>query len=160
MNSRRQKLIETNTKYHMVIHLVIGVFIAIFVHRLFPFSSFSKTLVLSLFGSWLPDIDHFIFFYIYGRNNEYSKIVRAFLRQFRLKEFASFAQNNHKELTGLYSHNLASTFIAALIFFVLALDVHGYKSVTFALAITMHFIYDIVEDLLARAVRHGRRLSR
>jgi hypothetical protein len=107
-----------------------------------------KILSVSLLGSLAPDVDHFVYFYTYGKRTSYAQTALTFLRKFDFKGFINFAKYNHKYNHGLLSHNIGSFFLSALFFFIFALDTDRFTATTFVMSVMFHFLYDIVEDLI------------
>lgn len=131
---------------HEFSHLLIGLVYAWFLREIW--SEFSLRQILwSVFGSLLPDVDHLIFFFFYGRKDPYSIEVKRFLRQGNLSRLFSFIAVGHKRNTSLWSHNvyiisflLFCVFLSSLIDWKLGIILFG--------SMILHFIFDIVDDLL------------
>ncbi len=144
----RDTLIRKSQNNHMTIHVLLGIICGLLVERLYPSEEAKKLVLIGVLGNIFPDGDHLLYWFYYGRKTEYSKMVKQLLRKFKLRGVWRFCTNNHKELTSLYSHNLAApllTFVPFLYF--QNNDTHIYLQI-FLLSWTVHYIYDILEDLL------------
>jgi hypothetical protein len=132
----------------MLIHVLMGVIGGYFVHDIFLGSSLYNLIFWGVVGSLLPDLDHFLFFYIYGRKSEYSKIVRGYIKDRKFRQLLAFWKFNHKKNTGLFSHNILATILALYMFayFVLVKDTPSFS--VLALAWFMHYSFDLGEDIL------------
>lgn len=90
---------------HEFVHVLIGLVYAWVLRELWGGLS-GRLLFLAIFGSLLPDGDHLLYFFFYGRNDEYSKDVKQFLKRGKIRTLISLWSNNHKGLTDLWSHNV------------------------------------------------------
>ena len=102
---------------------------------------------LSLFGSVVPDIDHFVYFLTYGRHDSYTIQVKKFLRQHQWRTLIVYMAHGHKENTNLASHNyyvmvLLLTLSLASSFFEWQVGV-----ILFG-AMVIHYVFDIGDDLV------------
>lgn len=143
----REKIKAKSEALHLLIHVSLGILAAVFVYKLFPTSKLGGLISLGIIGNTVPDIDHVIYFLTYGKKTEYSTMVKALVSAKQISELRKFLKQNHKYLTGLYSHTLLSPIITSL------LSIISYKRdnsylLTLFLSITTHFVYDIIEDLL------------
>src|SRR4030042_3005093 len=59
----------------------------------------------AIFGSLIPDIDHFIYFFTYGKKDPYTKVMFTFLKGRQWRVLLTFLENNHKNNTNLSFHN-------------------------------------------------------
>jgi len=148
MKKLRSKIVDINIKYHMAVHVLLAILTALFIKEIFPFANFIKILAVSIFGSLIPDTDHLIYFYTYGKRTTYAQQAVAFIKKFDIRGFMNFVKNNHKLNHGLLSHNIGSFFLASLFFFVFTLDPDRFTAATFAMSVMLHFLYDIVEDFI------------
>ena len=132
---------------HMTIHILLGILSGIVVGKVFNLANLWLLILIGIFGNLIPDIDHIIYFFTYGKNTEYSEIIRELLSKRQISEIRKYIKRNHKYLTGLYSHTLISPIITSLLsyYFFTKGDIY---LLTLTLSISTHFIYDIFEDLL------------
>jgi hypothetical protein len=134
--------------YHMLIHALLGVAAAYFILSVFPEAPKTTLVIYGVLGGLLPDIDHFIYYFFYGKNSQYAQIAKYFILKKQLRNWAKFVKTNHKQNTGLYSHNFISLLLSVSLFvyFGLRKDHPGFA--VFALSWSIHYLFDIFEDLL------------
>ncbi len=134
-------------KHHMLIHLLFGIFSLAIIYFLDPNVDLYKAGFLAVLFSFLPDIDHLFFIFIYGHRTDYASKIRAFLGKKEFKKVINFCKTNHKDNTQIYSHNFVSLFLTLLFFYYFFANRQVYWSVVF-LSWSMHYIFDLLEDLL------------
>jgi hypothetical protein len=132
----------------MVIHALSGVTVAYFILSMFPYADRLELVIYGILGSLLPDVDHFIYYFFYGKNSQYAQIAKYFLLKKQLKNWIKFVKANHKFNTGIYSHNFLSLFLSLWLSWYFGLQrIHPVFAV-FALSWSVHYLFDIFEDLL------------
>lgn len=133
---------------HEITHLIIGyIFYTIAVKTYFPDSISWFLLFFCLFGSLFPDIDHLLYFFIYGKKKEYAMIVKLIFHQNGFREMYKYIKHNHKKQTYLISHNLLTVIFLGLITWSSFVDRNIYIF-TFVGAMITHFLADMVDDLI------------
>lgn len=129
---------------HMLYHVLLGLVWAWLLRELW--SEFSwKIIALAVFGSILPDIEHLFYFFAYGRGDEYTKLVKEFLRAREWRVLTSFIEQGHKYNTNLSYHNVyfvVFLLIATIICFLV--DWESWIAVLGAMVI--HYLFDIFDD--------------
>ena len=151
MRTIRVNLAKLSVNYHGYVHLLFGLFTLIFIRTVDRNGFSSHALVLTaiaVVASFLPDVDHLFFMYIYGRKSDYAKALRSFLNHLHVKSFLRHIKDNHKYQTGIYSHNLGSVVLSAFFTYFELVRKDNIFLATFFLAWTLHYIYDLIEDLL------------
>ncbi len=145
----RKRLKRFSDKYHYVIHLLIGFFIFLFLSKETIYDN--RLLFWCLFGSLAPDIDHLLFYFLYGRKTEYAHIVKTYLRNKEIRNFMKFCILNHKKQTHLYSHNILTPIIALLVspYFVNSGEV---VASGFFVSFGFHYIFDMFEDIFVYGI--------
>lgn len=133
--------------HHMFIHLLFGFFSLLLIFLLDPSVNLYKAGSLAIIFSFLPDLDHIFFVFIYHRHSDYSCEIRAFLNKKEFRNVVDFCKLNHKNNTQIYSHNFLSSSLTLILFYYFLMNGHIYLSTAF-LAWSMHYIFDILEDLL------------
>ena len=131
---------------HMFAHMLIGFLFAWFLREIWE-SLPRGYIFLSVAASVLPDLDHFIFAFTYGRHEWYAKEVRRLLKEGQIRTLTLFFKNNHKYNSGLATHNVY--FIGG--FFLLAFMSFQFDSKTGVVifgAMVLHLLFDIVDDML------------
>ena len=143
----RNKIVEKSQTYHIFIHLLFGLLCAVTISKYFADKNISILIIFSLFGSMVPDIDHVVYYFTYGKDSEYSRIIKMFVKERDFKDIKQFLRDNHKYLTGLYSHTLISPAVSIFLTYLFFQKQSIYFATLF-FSISVHFIYDILEDLL------------
>ena len=134
--------------YHMQLHIVMGVLCGLFMGHLFPETPLLKLISIGVIGAILPDFDHLLFIFIYGRKTEFARIIKSFLRKHKIKNAISFIKLNHKYNTSIYSHNMLSVILAFSLFYYLYTVRDNASLSTFFLSWFGHYVFDIFEDVL------------
>lgn len=143
----RNKIVEKSQTYHILIHVLLGFICALSISKKFGSENLFLLLFSGFLGNTLPDVDHLIYYLTYGKDSEYSQIIKLFIKEKDFKEVKKFLRENHKYLTGLYSHTIISPIVSSALTY-LFLNKNRIYMATFFLSITVHFLYDILEDLL------------
>lgn len=132
---------------HEIMHLFLGfLFYYFIVGYFFPdFKNDKGLLFLALFGSLLPDVDHFFYLFFYGRKKTYTILLKNVLREDGWRAMVKFFRKNHKEQTGLISHNLL-TIITLGILTYFSLTDSRVRTFTLLGAMMTHFLMDIADD--------------
>lgn len=102
---------------------------------------------LSIFGSLLPDIDHFFYFFLYGKRAPYASEVKHLLRTKQWRSLTIFMERGHKNNTALYSHNYYFMIIL-LCLSLLSSFIEWRVGVILFGAMVIHYIFDIGDDLM------------
>jgi len=131
----------------MTIHILLGVLCGVIIGRVFNITNLWVLILIGIFGNLIPDIDHVIYFFTYGKKSEYSEIIGELLSKRQISEIRKYIKRNHKYLTGLYSHTLISPIVTSLLSYYFFTRGEVYL-LTLTLSISAHFIYDILEDFL------------
>jgi len=139
---------DISEKFHMLIHLVIGVSIGLLFVKFQDVGLSITFLFLMGMASLIPDLEHFVFFFTYGRKSTYTKDL---LKQLKLdgivRGFWGYCSRNHKKQNALYLHDGLTPVIFLMIGFLLLDKSKNYQAaLIFSLA--FHYIYDIFEDFL------------
>jgi hypothetical protein len=131
---------------HEFYHMLLGVAWAWFLRELWGEFNL-RWLFLAIFGSLLPDFDHLIYFFTYGKTDWYSKEVKQLLRSREWRTVFHLVSHGHKHNTELMSHNIyVIIFLIISSFFCLLLGWHAWL-VVFGAMLT-HFFFDMVDDYL------------
>ncbi len=131
---------------HMFYHVLLGLVWAWFLRELWGKLN-PRWVLFSVSGSLLPDIEHLIYFFGYGKKESYTRhlINLARNRSWRML-FASIA-TGHKYNTNLSYHNYYSIIIFMGIVGLSYIYEWQLGVILFG-AIVIHYLYDIVDDLL------------
>jgi hypothetical protein len=147
MRKIRRKLKNLSEYLHFLIHITLGIVCGAAVYKIFTAQNIWILVLLGIIGNTLPDLDHIIYFFTYGKKTEYSTIVRQMLSDKQFKEIRKFFKENHKYLTGLYSHTLLSPLVTSLLSYNFYTRLQPQLLTLFS-SFSIHFLYDIFEDLL------------
>ena len=142
----RDKLMKLSEKLHGEIHFLLGIVIAFVVYACFHDNLFDL-LVISTIGSFFPDIDHLIYLFFYGKNTDYSIQARGILLSKGFVKYIEYCKENHKNNTGILSHNILTPVISLVLAMYLGFVGNSLLTALF-FSITFHFVYDMLEDLL------------
>lgn len=133
--------------FHHPIHLVVGLIIGFIYYIFNPGLELDRILFFAGLGSLIPDIDHVLFMYFYGRSTEYAKIQKKYLKNFQIRKFINFSKNNHKKNKSVYTHNIITILVILFITITAKNSDHVYLAV-FLISCIFHYILDIFEDFL------------
>ncbi len=131
---------------HEFYHMLLGLLWAWFLRE--RWNEFNpKWIWLALFGSLLPDADHLIYFFTYGKRDWYSKEVKSFLKNKEWRSLTTFLESGHKFQTNLASHNYY--FVGALLGLSLLSSLYDWQvGIILFGAMVIHYVFDIADDLL------------
>lgn len=101
----------------------------------------------SVIGSLLPDIDHLLYFFVYGRKEPYTRQIAQFLRAGQWRNVTIFIETGHKMNTHLFTHNyyimamlLALSFLSSFVEWNVGVVLFG--------AMIIHYSFDVADDLI------------
>lgn len=151
MNKVRTRLITISERHHGEFHLlfaILTILIIYFIYTPETTRNIFNIIIIAILGSFIPDIDHLFYIFIYGRKSDYAQVSKMFIKNKHIREFIKHVKINHKANTGIYSHNIGSVLLSITVALVLIYKKVDVFWATFFLAWTLHYIYDILEDLL------------
>ncbi len=131
---------------HMLYHVFIGLAYAWVLRELWGVFN-PRFVALAVVGSILPDVDHVVYIFFYGRNDTYAKRAKEFFRHFKVRSLISFFDRNHKNNTALRSHNIA-TVGGLLAVSLLSFFIEFETGVILFGAMCLHLLFDMIDDLL------------
>lgn len=129
---------------HMMYHALLGLVWAWFLREMWGELSWYY-LFLAVFGSFLPDIEHLVYFFVSGRKDEYSKQVKAFFKAKEWRILTSFIEQGHKYNTNLSYHNVYFVGFLLILMIVCFLFDWGAWIVILG-AMVIHYLFDIADD--------------
>lgn len=131
---------------HEFYHILLGLVWAWFLLEIWQQFNI-RWITVSVIGSLLPDLDHFFYFFGYGRKDMYAKQAKSLLKGREWRILWNYLETGHKYQTDLATHNFY--FIIFLLLLSLASFVYDWKIgvVLFGAMIT-HYLLDIFDDLL------------
>lgn len=107
----------------------------------------TKWLLLSIFASLLPDVEHLFYFLTYGSRDRYTKEIKNFLKTHQWRTLTIYIEHGHKQNTELSYHNIyVILFLFILAFICFVFDWNTWV-VVFGAMIT-HYIFDILDDIV------------
>lgn len=108
-------------------------------------------ILLAVFGSLLPDIDHFYYFFTYGKQASYTRDIINFIKTHQWRNLVIYIENGHKYNTSLSSHNYYMVLIM-LGLSMLSFFIDWKFGVILFGSIVIHYIFDVVDDFIQLGV--------
>jgi hypothetical protein len=131
---------------HEFYHVLLGLVWAWFLRELW--NEFNpRWVALSVFGALLPDADHLLYFFTYGKRENYTSQIKTFLRARQWRNLTVFIENGHKHNTNLSLHNyyfMVFLFVMAMISFIFSWK----ASVILFGSMLTHYLFDIFDDIV------------
>lgn len=129
---------------HMGYHLLIGLAWVWFLREMWN-GVYPGWVVVSLFGSVFPDIEHMVFFLRRRNHDDYAAMAVSLLKDREWRTLARFIEKGHKYNTKLAYHNIYSILIL-LVLLVCAHRFHAHGFFVFIGAMIFHYVFDILDD--------------
>lgn len=131
---------------HMFYHLLLGLVWA-WILREWWGQFNPRWIFTSLLGSLLPDLDHFFYFFGYGKRDTYTQQIINFLKTHQWRAVTLFVENGHKSNTNLSYHNYY--FMAVMFSMALLSSFFEWQAgiILFG-AMLIHYVFDIADDLI------------
>lgn len=131
---------------HEFYHLLLGALWAWFLREMW--GQFNvRWIFLSLFASLLPDAEHFLYFFTYGRKDEYTRKIASHIRSREWRMLTTFVEEGHKFQTELKYHNIyVIALLAVLVGLAWVFSWEG--AVIIAGAMILHYLFDIADDFV------------
>jgi hypothetical protein len=131
---------------HEFYHILLGLIWAWFLRE--RWGEFNlRWIFISIFGSLLPDADHFLYFFTYGKKDDYTVQIRSLLKNREWRALSVFVEKGHKHNVNLSSHNyyfMGILFMTGILSSFLSWE---FGVIIFG-AMLIHYIFDITDDLL------------
>jgi len=130
---------------HEFYHVLLGLVWAWFLREIWQQFSI-RWIIISVAGSLAPDCDHFLYFFIYGRKDVYSRQIKSFLKNRQWRILTKYIETGHKYQTDLATHNFY--FMSVLLFLSLLSFLYDWKTgiILFGAMLT-HYLFDICDDI-------------
>lgn len=131
---------------HELMHVLLGLSWAWFLREIW--GEFNvKWVISAAVGSLLPDADHLLYFFTYGKKEPYTRKIWSMIKDRKWRSLTYFIEHGHKHNTNLTYHNVY------FMFFLFALCAISYfydwrTSVVFVGAMLTHYLFDIVDDII------------
>lgn len=131
---------------HMLIHVGLGLMWAWILKGAWDEMS-SRWVVISVVGSIIPDLDHMVYFFTYGKKDPYTKTIFSFIKKRKWSILISYIESGHKHNTNLAFHNIYAVGVLAISACILY--IYDYRAGVVLLgSMILHFLFDIAEDVL------------
>lgn len=131
---------------HMAYHVMLGLLWAWFLRE--QWSEYNaKWIWTAVIGSVLPDIDHFNYFFGYGRHDTYTQTIFSHFKKREWRKLVYFISTGHKFNTSLSYHNVYVMGILVVLA-VAASFVDWHLGVVLFGAMVSHYLFDIADDLV------------
>ena len=131
---------------HEFYHALLGV-VWVFILREIWGEFQMKWIYLSIFFSLLPDMEHMLYFFSYGKADPYTRQIKQYMKNGHWRMVTVYIENGHKHQTDLSYHNfyvIAFLLVAtSLAFF---FDKQSWTVVFGAMVI--HYLFDVVDDFM------------
>lgn len=131
---------------HMVVHVLLGIAWVWMLTGLWDEFQF-RWITLAAFGSLVPDIDHFLYFFTYGRKDPYTRTVVTYFKDHKWRVLTTFLERGHKHNTHLTFHNIYTIAVCSGVVWIASFLDWRAGAVFFG-AVVSHFCFDIAEDML------------
>lgn len=131
---------------HMAYHVMLGLLWVWYLRELWGVFN-AIWIITAVIGSVLPDVDHLNYFLGYGRQDNYTQHVFAFVRRHEWRELFHFLATGHKHNTSLSYHNVYVIALLAL-FAGAASFVDWQIGVVLFGAMVSHYLFDIADDIV------------
>ena len=148
---------------HEFYHLMLGLLWAWFLRELWQEFN-GRWILLALFGSLLPDADHLLYFFAWGKRESYGQQALEFLKTRQWRNLTVLLETGHKSQHNLASHNyyfmailLGGAGISSFVDWKVGVILFG--------AMLIHYIFDIADDVIMLGMvnqnwrRWGRRIK-
>lgn len=131
---------------HEFYHVLLGLMWAWFLRELWQQLNV-RFIIIAAVGSLIPDLDHFFYFFFYGRKDMYSQQVKDFFKGREWRILTTYLSTGHKYQTNLVTHNFY--FVTFLFFLSIASFFYDWKAgiVLFGSMLT-HYLFDIWDDII------------
>jgi hypothetical protein len=130
---------------HELFHVLLGLAWAWFLREIWGELNI-KWIVVAVAGSILPDADHLLYFFTYGKKDEYTKKVFSMIKGRHWRSLAYIIEHGHKHNTNLTYHNV----YFVMFLFTLCAVSYFYDwrtSVVLLGAMLTHYLFDIIDDI-------------
>ena len=131
---------------HEMYHALLGIAWVFLLQELWGTFN-TKWIFLAVFGSLLPDVEHLVYFFTYGRKDPYTATIKQFLKNGKWRMVTVYIENGHKHNIDLSYHNF---YVIAFLLIVAtaAFFVDWNSWVVFFGAMVSHYVFDVVDDIV------------
>lgn len=132
----------------MLVHVLLGLLCAAIVLHAIPSANTTRIILLGILGNVVPDVDHLLHMFFYGRNSEYARIVKTFFKDKEFRKALIFMKDNHKTNTGLYTHSILALMLSIFLAWYLGESRDRAGFYVFFMSWSVHYVFDMFEDLI------------
>lgn len=131
---------------HELYHILLGLVWAWLLREMW--GEFNvRWIILAVVGSLAPDLDHLVYFWGYGKGDDYTLQIKDLLKSRQWRALTVFIEEGHKKNTNLSSHNLY--FMLILLGLGLLSSLYSWEvGVIVFGAMLIHYMFDIGDDIL------------
>ena len=130
----------------MFYHILLGLIWAWFLREIWQEFNV-RWIIVAAAGSLIPDFDHIFYFFVYGRNDIYTKQVKSFFKNRQWRILTKFLETGHKKQTRLATHNFYFILFLLIVSF-LSLFYDWKAGVVLFGAMLTHYFFDIFDDIV------------
>lgn len=131
---------------HEFYHVLLGLLWAWFLRE--RWGEFNHRWIwTSIFGSLLPDLDHFYYFLGYGKSAAYTSQIKSMLKNRQWRNVTVFVEAGHKREAYTATHNYY-TMVLLLVVSLLSSRYEWETGVILFGAMLIHYLFDVTDDLL------------
>lgn len=131
---------------HYMYHFLLGLVWAWFLRE--RWNEFNtRYITFSLLGSILPDFDHLLYFFHYGKKETYAQSVIGYIKNRQWRHLTLTLKNGHKYNTHLSYHNIYTV----AFFLVLSIACSSLElriGIVLFGSMILHYLFDILDDFL------------
>lgn len=128
---------------HELLHILLGLIWAWILREWWNELNI-RWILIAILGSLLPDAEHLIYFFSYGKKDEYTHLVKEIFKAREWRMLTTFLEQGHKH-TNLTYHNIY--FVALLLLTaVISLAFDRKSFVVLFGAMIIHYVFDILDD--------------
>jgi hypothetical protein len=131
---------------HVLYHILLGMVFSWILRELWKEFNW-KWILLAAIASLSPDIEHFYYFFGYGKKESYTQELVRLVRERKWRMLAYTISHGHKNNTQLIYHNIYTV----LVFLGLSLTsfLYDFKiGIIIFGSISIHYIFDIFDDYM------------
>lgn len=130
---------------HIWQHFLVATAAYFTIINILPITLASKSFLLFLLFTYIPDLDGLIYVLRHRKNTEIKKIV-SLLGKLQILNALHIASKIHKKFTGLIIHNIYGLWGITIIMGA-AIYTKNYLAIMCATAVLAHFLFDIFDDI-------------
>ncbi len=129
---------------HMIVHVLLGLRWATFLLGRGDITF--HWIAIATFGSLLPDIEHIVYFFTYGRRDEYTQQLFCLLKSGQWTNAFRYCEKGHKTNTKLRYHNFYTVGLLILLCTIsLVMDLLSLGLLIGSMV--SHYLFDAAEDV-------------